>query len=170
MVPGTLPKVRVPAFYSSLHFIFLYLPQQPIERSPKNSQLVRPVDWHSHSCLFRQNVFFRKSLRHLLRIAEISLPTAFDDPATFNWVHLGELLLWPTRLLCISEAMEIAEKMPDPIPEEPSIACTYEYKHAAPEYRRNRRWGLVNLSNSIGLCLHCVRLGSAASSYCRMEH
>lgn len=47
--------------------------------------------------------------------------------------------LWPTHLLCISEAIELAEKMPDPIPEEPSIACTYEYKHAAPEYRRNRR-------------------------------
>jgi hypothetical protein len=37
--------------------------------------------------------------------------------------------LWPARLLhiSISKALELAEKMPDPIPEEPSIACTYEY-------------------------------------------
>jgi hypothetical protein len=44
--------------------------------------------------------------------------------------------LWPTHLLCISEAIEIAEKMPDLTPEELSIACTYEYKRAAPEYRK----------------------------------
>lgn len=78
--------------------------------------------------------------------------------------------LWPTRLLCISEAIKIADEMPDPIPEERSVACTYDYKHAAPEYKRNRRWGLVDLSNSIGLYLHCVRLNSAVSSICQMEH
>ena len=75
--------------------------------------------------------------------------------------------LWPARLLHISlsKAIDLAEKMPDPIPEEPSIACTYEYKHAAPEYRENRRWSLDTLNNSIGLCLHCVRLGGT-NSYC----
>ncbi|PVH69810.1 hypothetical protein DL98DRAFT_564318 [Cadophora sp. DSE1049] len=48
--------------------------------------------------------------------------------------------LWPARLLhiSISKAIDLAEKMPDPIPEESSIACIYEYKHAAPEYRRGR--------------------------------
>src|ERR1700728_3033503 len=76
--------------------------------------------------------------------------------------------LWPTHLLCISEAIEIAEKMPDPIPEEPSIACSYGYKHAAPEYRRNRRRSLDDLNNSIGLCLRCVRSGSA-DSYCQIH-
>ncbi len=74
------------------------------------------------------------------------------------------------RLLYISEAIEKAEKMPDPIPEEPNIACTYEYKHAVPQYRSNRRWSLDNLNDRIGLCLHCVPSGSAASSYCRIKH
>ena len=78
--------------------------------------------------------------------------------------------LWPTRLLCISEAIEKAEKMPDPIPEEESIGCSYEYKHAAPEYRRSRRWSVDNLNKSIGLCLHCVRSGGADSSYCWIKH
>ena len=69
--------------------------------------------------------------------------------------------LWPVRLLhiSISKAIDLAEKMPDSIPEEPSIACTYEYKHAAPEYRKGRCWRLDMLNNSIGLCLHCVRSG-----------
>jgi hypothetical protein len=62
--------------------------------------------------------------------------------------------LWPARLLhiSISKAIELAEKMPDPIPEEPSIICRYEYKHAAPEYRGDRCRSLDILNNSIGLC------------------
>jgi hypothetical protein len=73
--------------------------------------------------------------------------------------------LWPARLLhiSISKAIELAENMPGPIPEEQSVACTYGYKHAAPEYRRDRCRSLDNLNNSIGLCLHCVRLGSMNS-------
>lgn len=75
--------------------------------------------------------------------------------------------LWPVRLLyiSISKAIELAEKMPDPIPKEPSITYTYKYKHAAPEYRRDRCWSLDDLNNSIGLCLHCVRSGSTDSYY-----
>jgi hypothetical protein len=67
--------------------------------------------------------------------------------------------LWPAQLpyTSISKALESAERMPDPIPEESSTACTYEYKHAAPEYRRNRRWSLDIFNKSIGLCMHCVR-------------
>jgi len=53
--------------------------------------------------------------------------------------------------------------MPDPIPEEPSIAYTYEYKHAALEYRRGRSGKLDIWNNDIRLCLHCVR---SAGSYC----
>jgi len=33
------------------------------------------------------------------------------------------------RLLYISEVIEKVEKMPDPIPEELNIVCTYEYKY-----------------------------------------
>jgi hypothetical protein len=44
--------------------------------------------------------------------------------------------------------------MPDPVPEEPSIACTYERNHDLPDYRSSRRWGLGNLNDRIGLCLH----------------
>ncbi|KAH7357230.1 hypothetical protein BKA65DRAFT_524386 [Rhexocercosporidium sp. MPI-PUGE-AT-0058] len=69
--------------------------------------------------------------------------------------------LWPGQLLniSISKAIELAEKMPDPIPEEPSTSCRYAYKHAAPEYRADRCWRLDMLNNIIGLCLHCVRSG-----------
>jgi hypothetical protein len=75
--------------------------------------------------------------------------------------------LWPARLLdiSISKAIELAETMPDPIPEEPSIVCTYEYKHAAPEYRQGRSGKLDIWNNDIGLCLHCVRSGGTGS-YC----
>ena len=78
--------------------------------------------------------------------------------------------LWPAQLhhISISKALESAERMPDPIPEEPSIECTYEYKHAAPAYRRNRTWSLEDLNKSIGLCIHCVRSGSMNSN-CRQE-
>lgn len=73
--------------------------------------------------------------------------------------------LWPARLLniSISKAIDLAEIMPDPIPEEPSIACTYGYKHAAPEYREDRCRSLDILTSSSGLCLYCVRLGSTGS-------
>lgn len=75
--------------------------------------------------------------------------------------------LWPARLvnISISEAIELATNIPDPIPGEPSVACTYGYKHAAPEYRRDRSWSLDTLNNSLGLCLYCVRSGST-DSYC----
>jgi hypothetical protein len=40
-------------------------------------------------------------------------------------------------LLNISEAIELAENMPDPIPEELSITCRYDHNHAAPEYKKS---------------------------------
>ena len=64
--------------------------------------------------------------------------------------------LWLTHLLCISRVIEIVEKIPDLIPEEPSILYTFGYKHAALEYRSNRRWSLADLNNSIGLYLYYV--------------
>ncbi|KAH7407173.1 hypothetical protein BKA64DRAFT_408839 [Cadophora sp. MPI-SDFR-AT-0126] len=73
--------------------------------------------------------------------------------------------LWPARLfhLSLSKAIDLAEKIPDPIPEESSIACTYEYKHTAPEYRGGRHWSLDIWNNTLGLCLHCVRSGNTNS-------
>jgi len=48
---------------------------------------------------------------------------------------LGRKDLWPAYLLytSISRAIELAERMTDPIPEESSIVCRYESNHAAPE-------------------------------------
>jgi hypothetical protein len=120
-----------------------------------------------------------------LKLAEILLrgvndPTG-DCPHKCGWSskHAYAYLqllqgqeLWPTHLsrIPISEAVELAEKIPDPIPEEKSFQCKYDYKHRAPAYRRNRRWSVENLNNSVGLCLHCVRSGSANSSYCAVTH
>ncbi|KAH7019591.1 hypothetical protein EDB80DRAFT_600972 [Ilyonectria destructans] len=80
--------------------------------------------------------------------------------------------LWPAHLphISISKALESAERMPDPIPEESSTACTYEYKHAAPAYRRSRSWSLDIFNKSVGLCLHCVRSGSMYSSCSQRPH
>jgi hypothetical protein len=73
--------------------------------------------------------------------------------------------LWPAHLphISISKALELVERMPDPIPTESSTACPYERKHAAPAYRRNRTWRLDDFNKSIGLCLQCVRSGSIDS-------
>ncbi|KAK2057686.1 hypothetical protein LY76DRAFT_593972 [Colletotrichum caudatum] len=80
--------------------------------------------------------------------------------------------LWPAHLhhISISKALELAERMPDPIPEESSTACTYEYKHAAPAYRRDRSLSLDNFEKSIGLCLDCVRSGSMNSECSQHSH
>lgn len=75
--------------------------------------------------------------------------------------------LWPAELpnLPISKALELADRMPDPVPEESfDTPCTYKYKHAAPAYRKDRGRRLSVLKESIGLCLHCVRSGSMDSS------
>ncbi|KAL7909984.1 hypothetical protein GGI35DRAFT_468975 [Trichoderma velutinum] len=80
--------------------------------------------------------------------------------------------LWPAHLphISISKALQSAERMPDPIPEESSTACTYGYKHAAPAYRRNRTLSLDLFNKSIGLCLHCVRSGSMYSNCSQRSH
>ncbi|PVH91489.1 hypothetical protein DM02DRAFT_678066 [Periconia macrospinosa] len=80
--------------------------------------------------------------------------------------------LWPKNLflLSISEAIELAEKIPDPIPEEPSGHCTFAYKHSAPEYRKYRRWSIEELIKSMSLCLYCVRAGSSHPYQCRTTH
>ncbi|KAH8782917.1 hypothetical protein F5883DRAFT_537395 [Diaporthe sp. PMI_573] len=84
----------------------------------------------------------------------------------------GEFL-WPGRLpnIPIAKALESADRMPDPIPKESfSTPCTYEYKHAAPEYRRDRSWKLGSFNESIGLCLYCVRSGSMYSNCNQHSH
>ncbi|KAM6484669.1 hypothetical protein HDV62DRAFT_304104 [Trichoderma sp. SZMC 28011] len=80
--------------------------------------------------------------------------------------------LWPAKLphISISEALQSADRMPDPIPEESSAACTYGYKHTAPAYRRNRTSSLDDFNESIGLCLHCVLSGSMDSNCSEPSH
>merc|ERR1712000_387159 len=75
---------------------------------------------------------------------------------------LGSENLWPAHLSqrSISKALELAERMPDPIPEESSTPCTYERKHAAPAYRKSRSLRLSGFHESVGLCLRCVQSGS----------
>jgi hypothetical protein len=74
---------------------------------------------------------------------------------------LQEKGLWPAHLFhtSISKALEKAERMPDPVPEERSSQCQYAYKHEPPAYREDRRRELDSLNKKIGLCLHCIRLG-----------
>ncbi|KAL6825177.1 hypothetical protein V8C40DRAFT_245748 [Trichoderma camerunense] len=80
--------------------------------------------------------------------------------------------LWPAHLsrISISKALQSAERMPDPIPEESSTTCTFGYKHAAPEYRKTRTSSLDDFNESIGLCLHCVRSGSIDSNCSEPSH
>ena len=90
---------------------------------------------------------------------------------TYGYINLLESRdLWPTQPYCISEVIEIAKMMPDPIPQERTFKCPYGYLHGASLYRSIRREDLDNLKNSIGLCLHCVKSSSDDSSYCRLQH
>ena len=70
----------------------------------------------------------------------------------------------------ISKALKSAEKMPNPVPEESSAACTYWYRHTAPTYRRTCSLSLDDFNRSIGLCLACVRSGSMDSSCSQCAH
>jgi hypothetical protein len=80
--------------------------------------------------------------------------------------------LWPGALsrISISKALEKAEKMPDPIPEERNTQCQYAYKHESPAYREDRRWKLNTFKEKIGLCLRCTRLGRTDSSCNNPSH
>ncbi|OCL06376.1 hypothetical protein AOQ84DRAFT_343406 [Glonium stellatum] len=62
-------------------------------------------------------------------------------------------------------------------PNDPSISCIYSYEKNveyrwdnASRYTTNGRSRLVEMDDSIGLCLHCFRSGSTESSYCRKKH
>ncbi|KAM5360762.1 hypothetical protein BFJ70_g16769 [Fusarium oxysporum] len=80
--------------------------------------------------------------------------------------------LWPAHLfhISISKALEKAERMPDPVPEERSTQCQYAYKHEPPAYREDRRWKLDSFNKKIGLCLRCTRLGRTDSSCSNHSH
>jgi hypothetical protein len=67
-------------------------------------------------------------------------------------------------------AMDLAESIHDPVPEEQSAHCTYAYKHRPPEYRTHRRGRLDNLKDHTGLCLFCVRAEGSDPSYCQIHH
>jgi hypothetical protein len=77
--------------------------------------------------------------------------------------------LWPMRLHCLSQAIESAETMPDPVPQERSTECTYGYKHAIPTYRKDLRRKFNDLQDNIGLCLPCIRSNNMSST-CRIVH
>ncbi|KAI3573851.1 hypothetical protein IWW34DRAFT_634180 [Fusarium oxysporum f. sp. albedinis] len=80
--------------------------------------------------------------------------------------------LWPGALshISISKALEKAERMPDPVPEERSTQCQYAYKHEPPAYREHRRWKLDSLNKTIGLCLPCTRLERTDSNCSNPSH
>jgi hypothetical protein len=80
--------------------------------------------------------------------------------------------LWPGDLfrISISKALEKAERMPDPVPEERSTECQYAYKHEPPSYREDRRWKLDSLNKKIGLCLVCTRLDRTDSNCSNTSH
>ncbi|APA05238.1 hypothetical protein sscle_01g000080 [Sclerotinia sclerotiorum 1980 UF-70] len=63
--------------------------------------------------------------------------------------------LWPANLLgiSVSEAIEAAENMADPIPRNRSIVYKYEFRPDPAEYRKGRYRSLERLKNGIGLCL-----------------
>ncbi|TGO55963.1 hypothetical protein BCON_0084g00310 [Botryotinia convoluta] len=82
---------------------------------------------------------------------------------------LEDYELWPTKLcdISLSKAINSVERIPDPVPQEPSIGCAYERKHALPKYRAGRSWKLGHLDERIGLCLTCVQSGhSGIRGYC----
>ncbi|KAK1712178.1 hypothetical protein BDP67DRAFT_468452 [Colletotrichum lupini] len=118
------------------------------------------MTWRIFSLLEEQRGLAR------LRLAEIL--TAGVNDATGLCVHkcgwtskyayaymklLQKEDLWPARLshTSITKALELAHRMPDPIPEESSTSCVYEYKHTAPAYRRNRSSSLDTFQKGIGL-------------------
>lgn len=95
----------------------------------------------------------------------------WDSKYAYAYLKLLERRdLWPTHLLNISKAIDLAESIHDPVPEERSASCTYAYKHEPPEYRKDRRWKLDNLKGHIGLCLSCVRAEGSDPSYCQINH
>lgn len=71
--------------------------------------------------------------------------------------------LWPAHLThtFIFKALESAETIPDPLPEESSTICTYGYKHAAPAYRSEwssggkRKKKVAAYYIAVGLCVLC---------------
>ncbi|KAM0127389.1 hypothetical protein ACHAO1_009562 [Botrytis cinerea] len=92
---------------------------------------------------------------------------------TSKWAYaylqlLGEKRLWPARLhgIPLSEAIESAQNMPDPVPSEDSGVCSDAYSHKSPRYRDGRSRKLEDLYEMIGLCLTCVRGDMSATAEC----
>jgi hypothetical protein len=80
--------------------------------------------------------------------------------------------LWPADLgrRSIAEAIQRAETIPDPVPEEGNSSCQYSRKHCPPEYRRHRQYGLEALDNRAGLCFVCIKSGSGTPVNCQVSH
>lgn len=74
-------------------------------------------------------------------------------------ILLEETRLVPTELPSISNSITEASNMRDPVPEEASVNCNYEAKHAEPKYRESRGWRLGALT-SLGFA--CIVFDQAA--------
>jgi len=73
--------------------------------------------------------------------------------------------LWPGMLsrVSISEAIMMADGMPDPEPQESSIECRSSRYHLPPPDRQSRHLNLNTFDVKIGLCLRCVQLDTTES-------
>ncbi|KAF7863065.1 hypothetical protein EAF04_007148 [Stromatinia cepivora] len=136
------------------------------------------MNWRVFCLLEQQRSFARLGLSEILISgiggeAEICVhKCGWTSKYAYAYLNLLEdKQLWPVRLLglSISEAIEAAKNMPDTIPKERSIPCPYEYKHAPPEYRKDRYWSLELPRSGIGLCLRCVRSGSSNPQDCNHD-
>ena len=96
-----------------------------------------------------------------------------DFPSRYAYAYIKLLRsaeLWPmaTITMSISEAIDVFEKMGNPMVLFHGIKCDY---HSTPNYKTCCTKDLDKLKNSIGLCLDCVYTDrTAATPGCRIKH
>ena len=84
---------------------------------------------------------------------------------------LDEQDLWPVGLSTRSlfDAINTVGSIPDPVPQERSGSCTYDYKHRTPAYRMERQLAMDNLDANLGLCLLCIKSEKNHTGHCRLR-
>jgi hypothetical protein len=76
-----------------------------------------------------------------------------------------------TVTMSISEAIDVLEKMDNPMVLFDGIKCDYLFMHSTPNYKRYRTKDLDELKNSVGLCLDSVLSDhTAATPDCPIKH
>ncbi|TGO23928.1 hypothetical protein BPAE_0117g00230 [Botrytis paeoniae] len=132
------------------------------------------LGWRIFCLLETQRIFVRSEFSEILlggindRHAICNQRCGWTCKYAYAYLNsLKEKRLWPVGLhkISISEAMESAERMPDPVPEESSIECRHAKMHTPPKYRESRSWKLESLDENIGLCLSCVRDVDTSNPY-----